>query len=288
MQVVYHLGAHATDQDRLIRCLLRNRGVLAHAGTEVPPPGRYRALLRETLLALRGAAASAETEELLLDAIADEDAPDRIVFSHELFLGMPQRVVDERGFYANAARNVAGLANLFPGQQSEFHLALVNPALLVPDLIRMIPGANYASVMGGIDPLSLRWLPVLQAMTETAPDATFTVWCNEDTPLIWPEVLREVAGVGPEVALEGENDLVCSLLTPEGSALYATRLAGARPGSGREVTVEFLQSHARPDAMDRVLDLPGWTDGLIAAIGRAYDADVAAIAALPGVEFIFP
>ena len=36
MRIVYHLGAHCTDEDRLVRCLLKNRAVLAEAGIAVP------------------------------------------------------------------------------------------------------------------------------------------------------------------------------------------------------------------------------------------------------------
>ncbi|MES2145513.1 MAG: hypothetical protein V4516_14445, partial [Pseudomonadota bacterium] len=60
MQIVYHLGAHCTDEDRLLRCLLRNRGVLAERGVVVPGPARYRKLLRDTAIQLKGARASIE------------------------------------------------------------------------------------------------------------------------------------------------------------------------------------------------------------------------------------
>ena len=32
MRIVYHLGAHCTDEERLVRCLLKNRGLLAGQG----------------------------------------------------------------------------------------------------------------------------------------------------------------------------------------------------------------------------------------------------------------
>ena len=47
MRIVYHLGAHCTDEDRLVRCLLKNRATLAEQGIVVPAPTRYRKLLRE-------------------------------------------------------------------------------------------------------------------------------------------------------------------------------------------------------------------------------------------------
>jgi len=34
--------------------------------------------------------------------------------------------------------------------------------------------------------------------------------------------------------------------------------------------------------------VPGWTDDLVAEITAAYDADVAEIAAMDGVEFLLP
>ena len=47
MQVVFHIGAHATGQDRLIRTLLKNRDLLAAEGVWVPGPGRYRRTIVE-------------------------------------------------------------------------------------------------------------------------------------------------------------------------------------------------------------------------------------------------
>jgi hypothetical protein len=73
MRIVYHLGAHCTDEDRLVRCLLKNRAVLADQGIIVPSPTRYRKLMRDTAVQLRGATASIETQALVLEQIMDED-----------------------------------------------------------------------------------------------------------------------------------------------------------------------------------------------------------------------
>ena len=54
MRIVYHLGAHCTDDERLLRCLLKNRGALAEQGIVVPSPTRYRTLLRDTAVHLQG------------------------------------------------------------------------------------------------------------------------------------------------------------------------------------------------------------------------------------------
>jgi hypothetical protein len=54
MQVVFHLGAPCTDDDLLLQTLIRNRDVLWGEGVAVPPPGRYRAIVRDTARTLKG------------------------------------------------------------------------------------------------------------------------------------------------------------------------------------------------------------------------------------------
>ena len=67
MRIVYHLGVHCTDEDRLVRCLLKNRATLAEEGIAVPSPTRYRKLLRDAATQLRGAPASDDTAAMILD-----------------------------------------------------------------------------------------------------------------------------------------------------------------------------------------------------------------------------
>ena len=56
MQIVLHAGVHNTDEDRLLKCLLKNRDKLREDGVCVPGPSRYRRLLRDTLQAMERAA----------------------------------------------------------------------------------------------------------------------------------------------------------------------------------------------------------------------------------------
>jgi hypothetical protein len=146
MQVVYHLGAHSTDEERLVRGLLRSKGELAQRGVIVPGPGRYRPVLRETLVKLKGQAASRDVQEVILDAVMDEDEAERLVFSHEFFLCIPHKVVSEGAFYPMAARKVAALANVFPDQHCQFFLSLRNPATLIPALLGRMEGVGYEQI----------------------------------------------------------------------------------------------------------------------------------------------
>jgi hypothetical protein len=49
MQIVYHIGANCTDQDRLFKSVLKNADTFAALGVKVPGPGKYRSLIRYTI-----------------------------------------------------------------------------------------------------------------------------------------------------------------------------------------------------------------------------------------------
>ncbi|MEI4473445.1 hypothetical protein [Frigidibacter sp. MR17.24] len=291
MQVVFHLGAHCTDEDRLVRGLMRGRGELAEVGTVAPPPARYRAVLRETLVKLRGQPASEEIQKVILDAVMDEDRAERVVFSHEFFLCIPRRVVAEGALYALAGRKVAALANLFPDAETEFHVAMRNPATLLPAVMSRIEGTSYEDFMEGTDPASLRWLPVIEQIVDAAPKSKVVVWCNEDTPLIWPEVLRAVSKVPAEVALDADQEIAQSIMTPEGIERMRAYLDQHKPVSAiqrRKVVSAFLGKFGREDQIEVEVALPGWDEALVERMTAAYEADSATIASMPGVTFLAP
>lgn len=280
MDMIYHIGAHCTDEERLLRCLLKNRGRLAEAAVSIPPPGRYRQILRDTLIALKGAPASTETQEMILEAVVDQEDVARIIFSHEFFLGLPQRVVGERGIYTTAGRRVAALSNLFPDSPCEFHLALRNPATLIPALIARTEGADAATIMGATDPRDMRWAPVVSDIVAAVPEARVVVWCNEDSPMIWPEILRRLADLPADTELEGEDDFLASLLQPDGFRRMKAYLAAHPPRTStqrRKQIRGFLSRFGLPDEMDMEITLPGWTDDLVAGITATYDVDLSEI-----------
>ncbi|MEI4488370.1 hypothetical protein V8J36_19425 [Frigidibacter sp. MR17.14] len=291
MQVVFHLGAHCTDEDRLVRGLQRGRVELAEVHTVAPPPARYRAVLRETLVKLRGQPASREIQDVILDAVMDDDRAERVIFSHEFFLCIPRRVVAEGAFYGLAGKKAAALANLFPEAQVEFHLAMRNPATLVPALLSRLEGVGYGDFMEGMAPQALRWLPVIEQIVDAVPRAKVVTWCNEDTPLIWPEVLHGIAALPAEVPLAADHEIAQSIMTPEGVQRMRAYLDQHRPVSAvqrRKIVSAFLGKFGREDEIEVEVALPGWDAALIEEITALYDADCATIATMPGVSFLAP
>ena len=289
MRIVYHLGAHCTDDERLLRCFLKNRAVLAAEGIVVPGPARYRTLLRDTAAQLRGQPANRDTQTLLLDQIMDADVAARLIFSWDNFMGYAQGAVGA-SLYAAAPRRLAAFTQIFPQIEHEFHLALRNPATFLPaihDILnrRSIKAADQA------DPRSLRWSDLVRAIRDAVPEVPITVWCDEDTPLLWPEVLRAVSGHAGTTPLADTTDLLSAILRPEGLARMTAYLAqnpALDPGQRRRVTAVFLEKFAQPEVIEQDVNMPGWDQRLVADLSEDYDRDITRIMQIPGVTVLAP
>lgn len=292
MQVVYHIGANCTDGDRLLRSLLRNVDALRPQGTCVPGPGRYRKVLREAILGLveagPGAAVAPQMRDVLVEEIADGQDLRRLVMSNSTFLCLPQRVFEGGRFFGMAAAKAGALVQLFPSDGIEIFMGLRNPATFVPAIWRQ-SGMDFDAFSKGIDPRAIRWSDVVANLRTAVPGARLVVWCNEDTTLIWGTLLRQLAGVAADAAMAGEYDLLAAVMAPEGMSrfmAYMTTHPGQNDLQVRRVIGAFLDKYALPDALEEEVDVPGWDTRLVDEITRAYEADVARIMAMEGVEFV--
>lgn len=290
MRIVYHLGAHFTDEERLLKCLLKNRDVLAQHNIVVPGPKRYRALLRETAIALKGQAATRDSQALILEQIMEEDHADRLILSWDSFLSLPPWVLKDT-LYPAAGERVRAFSQIFPEIEAEFHLAIRNPATFLPALYERQQPKAYPDFLAGSDPYDLRWSDVVERILDSNPDAPLTIWCDEDTPLIWPEVLQAVAGLPDDVRLDGEEDLLISLMSGEGMTRLRAYLESHPPASvlqRRKIVSAFLDKFALPERIDMQIEMPGWTEDMVADLTEAYEEDVARIAQMGEVTFLAP
>ncbi|MFC0200137.1 hypothetical protein [Paracoccus rhizosphaerae] len=291
MQVAFHMGVHGTDGDRLLKTLLNNRAALRQAGTEVVTPNRHRGLFEEAVKSLNGGTATPEMEQIMLDAMLHSDDPKRVVMSTPTFMGAPGRAVGHEGLYPQMGMRAAALGRLFPSAKTEYFVALRNPATLLSEVLPQFSGSGYDDLMQGCHPLQLRWRTTIQGLVRAAQGRRIVLWCHEDVPLIWPEVVRLVGALPPEVPLTGGLLYLHDLLGDLGIARLRDAMAGRDQMSvpqRRQLYGEVLATHALPDALDQVIDLPGWDQDLVDQVTAAYRADVAEIAVLPGVEFILP
>ncbi|ETX28757.1 hypothetical protein [Roseivivax isoporae] len=293
MQVIFHLGAHFTDDDRIVRTLARNAADWRAERVAVPGPSRYRRLLSEAVHALDEGRPAPEAREVLLETILTEDPQDvaRMVLSHPNLLCVPKRALQGGILYPKAEARIAAMKDLFAGDGIEVFLALRDPATFLPVLFRDVPQATPEALMDGLDPMAFLWSDLVARLRAAHPDVPLTVWCNEDTPLIWGQVLREMAGLAPGRKIRGAFDILSEIMAPEGMKRFRAYLHQHQDLSEahkRRVMSAFLDKYASAEAIEEELDLPGWDEDYVSDLTEGYEEDVAAIARLPGVRFIAP
>ncbi len=292
MQVVFHIGAHCTGHDTLVRSLLKNREILGQHGVAIPGPGRYRKVIGAALQKLRGAVAANEAEDMLLDEVLDTDAADRLFLSDESFVCAPSEVLEGDTLYGQIERS-AWLRNAFPRAKVEFALSIRNFATFIPALYDQVGGASVdpAAFTGGIDPRDLSWYEVVAGLRAANPDNHILVWCDEDTPVLWGEIMREVCGLDATSVLDGENDMARKVMTEDGNQRLLRYLDARPPGTEharRQIVAAFLSKFADDTVVEQEITLPGWTDDLIDELTETYDEDVDEIARIPGVRMLLP
>ncbi|WP_204114730.1 hypothetical protein [Shimia biformata] len=291
MQVVLHTGAHFTDEDRLLNCLEMNRDLLATQGVSLPRPKSYRRRLRDLLHDVQAAPLADGVMQTFLDEVNTLPDPDRVVFSNENFFGVPKIAIKDNKFYPVAEGRLADFCSLFPGDSVEMFMGIRNPATLLPALLRGSPAESLDTLTDGSVPTALRWSELVTRLRENLPTISLTIWCNEDTPMIWDQLMREMSGVDPMVKLEGVDALLAEIMSKEGMTRYRAYL-DSHPGmtevQKRRVIAAFLDKFALEDVLEEELDLPGWTDEFVETLTDIYDEDVYQIERMPGVNLITP
>ncbi len=293
MQVAIHLGAHCTDEERLLKTLLQNKGPLAKECISIPGPGRYRKTIVRAAQKLHGEVASKSSRDMLIDSIVDDDSTERVVLTFEHFMCVPGRIFENGLLYDKAGFKPKWLRSLFPDLTVEFFLAIRNPATFIPAAFHHKDNNvdDFEAFLDGVDLEQIRWSDVILAIKESNPDSQITVWCNEDTPLIWTEVIREVSGHDPFTKLNGGFNVLATIMKKEGMRRLRTYLSTHPPQTEtqrRRILVAFLDKYAMEEAVEEELDVPGWSEELVTRLTENYEEDLHEISHLPGVKFISP
>lgn len=291
MQVALHFGAPYTDENRLQLCLGKNREALAAQGTIIPRPSSYRKQIKQVTNRFKdGTGDDALRMQFLQDVTGGQEA-DRIVFSTDTFLGVPRLAIGNDTFYPGQFNRIAAFLNLFDGADIELYFGISNPANFISSLLLGHKGDDVETLLNHSDPMNLRWSEFVERLQENFPTLPITLWCNEDTPLIWEELVRDVAGVDPMVDLRGTTDFIKELMSEEGFERF-TEFMKQRPGMSaiqrRRVIAAFLEKFVRDEAIEEEIEYPGWTEAHVEALTDLYDEDVYAIQSIPNVRLITP
>ncbi len=291
MQISLHLGPHLTDEDRLSRCLIKNRDQLAEVGIAIPGPGKYRELLRAACERLEGAPPDPESAAAILDDIVTLDGARRVVLSSQDFLSPRGRAIRDNALYPDAGENLRRLRALFPDQSVEAFVAIRNPATFMASLVQVIHDKARTRILETTDPAALSWSAPIAAMREACPDVPLTVWCDEDTPYLWSEVLHVVSDHPEDMTLAHSYDWFAQVMTAEGLEKMLAWMHDHPPATEdqrRRIISAFLDKFYDAEKVDVDLNLPGWTEDLVAVLSELYDQDVKKISAMDGVRLLTP
>ncbi|MEX0281308.1 MAG: hypothetical protein AB3N13_08995 [Arenibacterium sp.] len=289
MRVIVHCGAHHTEEDRLLKCLLQNKEELAKRRISVPGPGRYRPLLKDAFIAMDAAEPAPGARDVLIDAILDEEECNRMILSNSHFFGSPRFALNDGQLYPLATRRLRQLKRLFDGDQIELFMAVCNPATFLPNLLSKASSLQQREIIEANAPRTLRWSELFQRVRHVVPDVSITVWCNEDSPMIWSDLIRNIAGFNPGEQVVGGFDLLRDIMSSEGMQRFRAYLSdhpNLTDAQKRRVIAAFLSKYALDEALEEELDLPGWTDALVDELTGLYEQDMVELQNIEGVRFI--
>lgn len=287
--LAFHVGAPNTDNGQLVWSLRKDAQALLERGVMIRRPGTYMPTLSQLQQKQNHEFVTGQERAALLAGLVKDQAVSRIILTNSSFLGAPSWMLSGGRLYRNAGKNTAGLRGLFPDNPCEFFLGLRNPATLIGPVFKSQSGKTWSQFAPGTDFLDLRWSEVVEDIKIRNPGCRVTVWCNEETPVIWPSILGHVTGLRDGFRFSGELDITKGIISEAGYERLESYLA-SRPGlsdSQRErVRALFLDYFHDEEQIEEEIDLPGWTQDLVDGMSETYQADTELIRHMPGVTFL--
>lgn len=287
--IAFHIGAPNTDNGQLTWSLRKDAAQLLEQGVMIRRPGTYLKAVTDLLRKQEQEFVTGQEREALLAKLVKDNDVSRLILTSSSFLGAPGWMLSGGRLFRNAGRNSAALRGLFPENPCEFFLGLRDPATLAGPVFRSQSSRTWQQFAGGVDFLNLRWSEVIADIQTRNPGCPVTVWCNEETPVIWPNILGHVTGLSGSFRFSGELDITRGIISEAGYERLEDYLA-SRPGLSQDqrerVRELFLTYFCSEDAVEEEIDLPGWSQALVDHMGETYLADMELIRQMPGVTFV--
>jgi hypothetical protein len=170
---------------------------------------------------LKTAPAAEGARDVLLGAIMDEEDADRLILSNVDFFGAPRAAVRRGILHPFAAERIAQIPKLLPDDEIEMFMALRYPARLLPAMFEHLPKPSMTSFLGVDEPCDICWSDTIHAIRIAAPDLTITVSCNENTPLLWLQIIHKIARLELGGEILDEFDLLNKNMSKEGMQRFA-------------------------------------------------------------------
>jgi hypothetical protein len=265
----------------------KNKDILREQNIIVPPQKRYSTVLPMAMKHTQGSPATNDFEEAVLDKILVEDDCKRLVLSFENALCLPPYAFNKDRLYAGAGFKLRWLRNVFPNHDVEFTFGIQNPATFIQGLCPS--STSYESLINETPLDEILWSEVIQKIRKTCPDVPLNVFAFEDTPVVWPKILRQLCGASPDVLLHGELDILNLVMQRDGMKRLRTYLEAhptQDPEHKQHILQTYLEKYVNESALETSITLPGWDTALVEELTGIYETDLASLEADPRINFI--
>ncbi len=291
MEIALHMGAHLTDESQLRGCLRANQESLAARGVLVPRARSFLNAITETANHVAADQPVSDFDARLMGSVEADDATERLVMSAPGILARVSEIMDGRALYPAATARIAALRKMLGQHEVALFFCIRNPATYVPAFLHRAKKGARDTVMEQLRSEELRWSPLIADMRLHWPEASVTVWCDEDTPFLWHQLLRQVAGCEPEGGFQNSYDWFDTVMVEGGAARLEAYLTAQPPvdeAHRQKVIAAFLDKFCDDEKLDVDIAITGWDDARVDVLTQLYDDDVDLIGSMEGVRLLQP
>lgn len=292
MRVNLHIGMHFTRTARLVKAMRENEKVNANHGVISPPVKSYRTKINAELARLDGLPPTRDESRALVSQIMGEGDVRSAILIDEAWSGKIETAFADEMLYSNAGENVRRVVELFQTEDVRLSMALINPATYIAGVLSVKRAVGQARwFVRNVDPASISWKTTVDRLLAEVTDIPVTLWAEEDTPLVWARILRNLGELPQDTEIRAPYAALREVLTPEGMTLFKTfieKFPPKSPQTEERAIMAFLDKYSAAPVYDPEDGLEGWDAEALATITERYEADIATLAEHPRVTLIQP
>ena len=289
MRIILHAGVQCTDDERLLKTLLRNKETFEKAGVAIPHPKSYRTLLDKMLTNKNNPMTG---ENFLAIILKDTTVQSHtVILSNPLFFGSSKEVLGPQQLYPNAVKSTEQFLHLFAEDDVNLYFSIRNPASFLPAVFETSKLSDFSAFLKTKNPLEIRWSEFASRLRKAFPDLPIHIWCNEYSPFIWGQILRQMGQLSAPQNIAGDFDLFAEIISDEGFErfkAYVRTHPSLTPRQLRIVMGAFAEKFGQNDKIIEEIEAPGWDEALVQDLTERYDIDVRSIDKISTVQFISP
>lgn len=291
MQIILHCGVFSSDTPLLLSALEENCTLELPYKTQVCDPESTRDILRKILRAGRENQLPEDSRDILLEMANVASDTQRVVIANPAMLGTYQDFVAPGQFFPNAVDYVKVVRQIFSNDELAISYAMRNPATLLSSIITGSQSRVANKILSAADPAGLLWSELAHRLSTAFPDIHLTIWYNEDNPVIWRDILSILLDIPENQPVRKVYAPMWKILSEDSMNKFRAYMAkhpGMIASQERRVIATFVEKFADPDALNEEINVDGWTQDYVDMLTAQYEADQAAVAAVPGVRLILP